>query len=179
MNTDEIIIRRGIIRDAENLAPLAIRIFNETFAAHPLNKPEDMKAYIAEAFSLEQTRSELLDKDTIIFVVETGGEMIGFAKLREHSTEKCVSDSNPIEIQRFYIAREHQGKGIAQILMQKCLDISREKSYQTIWLGVWEHNYRAQKFYEKLGFRVVGNHIFQLGSDSQIDLVMEKKLNDF
>lgn len=178
MSNTDFIIRRGVLRDAEELAPLAIKIFNDTFSGHPLNKPEDMKAYIAEAFSLEQARRELTDKDTIVFIVEADGKMIGFAKLLEHSTEACVSDSDPIEIQRFYIAQEFHGKGLAQALMQKCLEIAREKNYQTIWLGVWEHNYRAQKFYEKLGFKIVGDHIFQLGSDPQTDLVMAKKLNE-
>jgi diamine N-acetyltransferase len=178
MANNEIIFRRGTPRDAEELAPLAIKIFNDTFAGHPLNKPEDMEAYIAEAFSLEQIRRELSDKDTIIFIVETDGKMVGFAKLHEHSTENCVSDLDPIEIQRFYIAHEYHGRGLAQALMQKCLEIAREKNYQTIWLGVWEHNYRAQRFYEKLGFKIIGDHIFQLGNDAQTDLVMEKKLTN-
>ena len=178
MNKNEEIIRRGTIHDAEKLAPLAIRIFNDTFAGHPLNKPEDMEAYIAAAFSLEQTARELTDENTIVLIVEYNERMIGFAKLYEHSPESCISDPDPIEIQRFYIAHEYHGRGIAHTLMQKCLDIAREKRYQTIWLGVWEHNYRAQRFYEKLGFRVAGNHIFQLGDDPQTDLVMEKKLTD-
>ncbi len=112
-----------------------------------------------------------------VFIVESDGKMIGFAKLHEHSTEACISDADPIEIQRFYISQEFQGKGAANSLMEKCLGVAVEKKYQTIWLGVWEYNYRAQRFYEKVGFRVVGKHIFQLGSDPQTDLVMERKLD--
>ena len=46
-----------------------------------------------------------------------------------------------------------------------------------MWLGVWEFNPRAQAFYEKYGFYEVGRHIFQLGSDPQTDLLMQKDLN--
>lgn len=176
MNNTEFQIRRGKPEDAEKLAPLAIKIFNDTFAGHPLNKPEDMEAYIGEAFNIEQTRRELTDDETIVFLVETNGELIGFAKLHEHLTEECVSDDDPIEIQRFYISHEFHGQGIAQKLMDACLDEARKRNYQTIWLGVWEHNIRAQRFYEKLGFKQVGTHVFQLGNDPQIDWVMEKKL---
>jgi ribosomal protein S18 acetylase RimI-like enzyme len=176
MNKIEPKIRRGKIEDAETLAPLSIKIFNDTFASHPLNHPEDMKAYIAEAFSLEQIRHELTDKDSIVFIVEVDGEMIGFAKMREHSTEHCISDPDPIEIQRFYIAQEFHGKGIANALMQECLSEAKRKNYQTIWLGVWEYNHRAQRFYEKLGFEKVGDHVFVLGTDAQTDLVMAKSL---
>lgn len=176
MNTNDLKIRRGKIEDAETLMPLAIKIFNDTFAGHPLNKPEDMETYTAEAFSLEQVRRELTDENKIVFIAEIEGEMIGFAKLKEHSTENCITDPNPIELQRFYIAHEFHGQGIAKTLMESVLDEARSKNYQTIWLGVWEYNPRAQRFYEKLGFQVVGKHIFVLGSDPQTDLVMEKKL---
>ena len=169
-------IRGGVIEDAETLAPLAIKIFNDAFADNPLNKPEDMRTYIAEAFSLEQTRGELADENIIFFIAEIDGEMIGYAKLHENSTEDCVSDENPIELSRLYVLKDFHGQGIAEKLMNECFNIARQKNYQTMWLGVWEHNFRAQRFYEKLGFVKVGSHVFQLGGDAQIDWVMEKKI---
>jgi ribosomal protein S18 acetylase RimI-like enzyme len=45
-----------------------------------------------------------------------------------------------------------------------------------MWLGVGEDNQRAQRFYRKWGFQVVGEHIFQVGSDPQTDLIMERAL---
>ncbi|HLM60788.1 MAG TPA: GNAT family N-acetyltransferase [Pyrinomonadaceae bacterium] len=176
MNEINLKIRRGTIADAETLAPLAVKIFNDAFADNPLNKPEDMRAYIAEAFSLEQTRRELSDENIIFFIAELAGEMVGYAKLQENSKEDCVSDDNPIELSRLYVLKDFHGQGIADRLMNECLDIARRKNYRTMWLGVWEHNFRAQRFYEKFGFIKVGSHVFQLGSDPQIDWVLEKKI---
>lgn len=170
-------IRRGTVDDAATLAPLAVRIFNETFAANPLNKPEDMRVYIAEAFSVEQTERELTDANATFFIAEIDGVLIGYAKLLERTTEECVSDENPIELARLYILQDFHGRGIADQLMKRCFAVAESKNYQTMWLGVWEHNFRAQRFYEKLGFSKVGSHVFQLGSDPQIDWVMEKKLS--
>lgn len=169
-------IRRGEIGDAETLASLAIEIFNDTFAAHPLNKPEDMTAYIAGAFSLEQARGEMVDANSIIFIAEVDEKMVGYAKLHEHSTETCVSDPNPIELQRLYVAKDFHGRGVAESLMNECFSEAELRNYRTIWLGVWEHNYRAQRFYEKIGFVKVGTHVFRLGTDPQTDWVMERKL---
>ena len=45
-----------------------------------------------------------------------------------------------------------------------------------MWLGVWERNWRAQAFYRKWEFTVVGDHVFLLGSDAQTDLLMERRL---
>lgn len=177
MNEITLKIRRGTVGDGETLQLLAVKIFNDTFANNPLNKPEDMRAYIAEAFSLEQTRRELSDAETVFYIAEVGaGEMIGYAKLQEHSTEDCVADANPIELSRLYVRKDFHGRGIAEKLMNECFDYARRKNYRTMWLGVWEYNFRAQKFYEKLGFRKVGSHVFQLGSDAQTDWVMERTL---
>ncbi len=169
-------IRRGKSDDAEILAPLAVKIFNDTFAENPLNKPEDMQAYISEAMSLEAFRKQLEGLDSIFFIAEIDGKMIGYAMLEEHSTEHCIDDENPIELNRLYVLQEFHGRGIAEKLMNECFEIALEKQYKTMWLGVWEFNYRAARFYEKLGFKKVGNHVFQLGSDPQTDLVMEKTL---
>ncbi len=169
-------IRRGTIQDAETVAPLAVNIFNDTFADNPLNKPEDMQSYIAEFLSVETFRRDLADKDLIFFIAEIDDKIIGYAKLREYSNEDCVSDENPIELNKLYVAHDFHGQGIAQSLMEKCFAEAKSKNYQTMWLGVWEFNFRAQRFYEKLGFNKVGSHIFQLGSDAQTDWIMERKL---
>ena len=50
----------------------------------------------------------------------------------------------------------------------------RKASY--VWLGVWEHNHRALRFYEKNGFTAFGTHIFQLGNDQQTDILMQKSV---
>ena len=175
MSETNLKIRRGTVEDAATLAPLAVKIFNDTFAAHPLNKPEDMQSYIAEFMSIAAFEKELADEDSTFFIAETDGEMVGYAKLKENSVEDCVSDENPIELCRLYVAQEFHGAGIAQKLMNECFVEANRKNFQTMWLGVWEFNFRAQKFYEKLGFSKVGKHIFQLGFDAQTDFVMEKK----
>ena len=179
MSETNLKIRRGTVGDAEMLAPLAVKIFNDTFTANPLNKPEDMQAYIAEFMSVAAFEQELSDKDSVFFIAESDGEMVGYAKLKESSTEDSVADANPIELCRLYVAHEFHGKGVAEKLMNECFAEATSKKFQTMWLGVWEFNFRAQRFYEKLGFSNVGKHIFQLGSDAQTDLVMERKLSKF
>jgi ribosomal protein S18 acetylase RimI-like enzyme len=45
-----------------------------------------------------------------------------------------------------------------------------------IWLGVWEHNHQAIKFYTTWGFEKFGDHLFLLGDDPQTDWLMKKEL---
>lgn len=51
-----------------------------------------------------------------------------------------------------------------------------QNHFPRLWLGVWERNERAIKFYEKKGFNSFADHIFTLGNDAQRDVLMELKL---
>ena len=64
-------IRHATAADAALLAELGARTFAETFAAD--NRPEDMAAYLASAFSVEQTAAELSDPRATWLLAEIGG----------------------------------------------------------------------------------------------------------
>ena len=65
---------------------------------------------------------------------------------------------------------------IGQLLLDHSIQIAKEKNAEFIWLGVWEHNERALKFYENNGFEVYSKHDFVLGKDVQTDLLMKMNL---
>ena len=60
--------------------------------------------------------------------------------------------------------------------MDACFDLAKKEGFDAMWLGVWEYNPRAKRFYEKNGFREVGSHTFVLGADPQTDLLMQKQI---
>jgi diamine N-acetyltransferase len=171
-----IIIRRAELDDAGLLAELGARTFSETFAAD--NKPEDIAAYLASSFSHAQQTAELADPHSRFHIAEANGVAVGYAMLRSGNVRKGVTDDKPIELVRLYVSQECLGRGVGAALMQVCIDDAKQKGYRTLWLGVWEHNHRAQTFYRKWNFQAVGTHIFQLGDDAQTDLLMERPLSE-
>ncbi|HNL66233.1 MAG TPA: GNAT family N-acetyltransferase, partial [Ferruginibacter sp.] len=75
-----------------------------------------------------------------------------------------------LELKRIYVQKEFQGKGVAQALMDFILRYASDNGYEVVWLGVWEHNKKAQRFYEKYGFENSGHpHDFPIGSTPQTD----------
>ena len=72
-----------------------------------------------------------------------------------------------MEIKRFYVLKEFQGKGVGKILLDKALEIALQSKVDFIWLAVWEENPKAIKFYQKNGFLEFNKHIFKLGDDEQ------------
>ena len=172
----EIFIRHAVPEDAKRLTDLAYTTFWDAFADHPKNAPDDLAHYMRQAFSLEQITAELAEPNSIFLLAEIGGELAGYAKLILDHSEPGITAERPIELNRLYSQQKYLGQGVGQRLMDACFDLAKERRFDTIWLGVWEFNPRAQRFYEKNGFRVVGKHTFLLGADPQTDLLMQKEL---
>ena len=168
-------VRHATVDDARLLAELGARTFYDTFVNH--TRPEDMAAYLAASFSAEIQAAELADPLSTFFIAETDGSASGYAQLRAGGAEACVSGAKPVELVRLYVSQEWLGRGVGEALMRECIDEAQRAGHQTMWLGVWEHNGRAQSFYRKWSFQVVGDHIFQVGSDPQTDLIMERALS--
>jgi ribosomal protein S18 acetylase RimI-like enzyme len=112
----------------------------------------------------------------VTFICEEGADLVGFAQIRLGAAPRCVEALKPGEVHRLYVVDECRGKGIAQSLMNACLDEFKRRDVDAVWLGVWERNPRAITFYRKFQFREAGEHVFQLGTDPQRDLIMVRQL---
>jgi diamine N-acetyltransferase len=169
-------IRTATANDAHNLSKIGWQSFHETFADHPANHPDDMKIYMDEAFSIESINRYLTDENTVFFVAELEDEMVGYAMLIKNARETGIRGEKPLELNRLYALKKAIGKGVGKGLILRCLEFAKSNNFDNFWLGVWEHNYRAQEFYKKFGFEKCGEHIFQLGNDPQTDWLMQKKI---
>ena len=168
-------IRPAVPADAEALSALAERTFRDTFG--PDNQAAHMDAYCATAYSPTIQGRELADANIRTLVAETDdGVLRGYAQLCRSEVPPSVTGPEPIELVRFYIDREFHGQGLATLLMARTVDVATSWGARTLWLGVWERNFRAQKFYRKCGFVDAGTHIFMLGDDPQTDLLMSREL---
>ena len=170
-------IRRATPADAPALSASASLWFEETFGAQ--NDPEDMRRYLGKAFSPAQQSAELSDPRRVTLLAEEGGELAGYVYLHRTppgGAHHGVPAGEAVEIQRFYVSSRHHGHGVARKLMEAAMETAREMGGELLWLGVWEHNTRAIRFYQKHGFADVGEQDFVLGTDLQHDRVMTRPL---
>jgi diamine N-acetyltransferase len=179
--TSRLRIRRARADDAAVLSEFAERIFRETFAA--TNDPEDLAAYLAEAFGAERQRVEIAEPGATVLLAEelTGSEGIpplaGYSHLTRSEAPDSVHGPDPLELKRFYVDPAWQGTGFAQMLMRATIDAAVASGARTLWLGVWEHNPRAIAFYRKFDFTEAGTHDFMLGRDRQTDFIMVRPMS--
>src|SRR5258708_3798974 len=129
---------------------------------------------MAQAYGPLQQGRELADANIVTLLARQGEELAGYAQLRLGPAPPCVEGSAPIELRRFYVAREWHGQGVAQTLMSH-VDMQADRvGARTLWLGVWERNERGKAFYRKCGFVDFGTQIFVVGTDPQTDRVMAR-----
>jgi diamine N-acetyltransferase len=163
-------IRYANASDNHLLAEAGRRLFEAAFGAD--NRHEDMVSYLSGSFSPEIQAAELADPASVILIAEVEGRFAGYARLREGRPGLEIPGKRPVELVRIYAELDTIGRGAGSALMEACLVEAYQKGYDTVWLGVWEKNPRALRFYEKWGFKVVGTQSFKLGGDIQTDLVM-------
>lgn len=173
-------VRRAYAKDASLLAQIGAKTFRETFAAS--NTEEDMANYLAGSFGPVIQAAEIAEPGTYFLLLEVDDEAAGYARLRFCQPPAGTAlgrrrAEKPLEIVRFYVDGRWHGQGVAGELMQRCLAEAERDRCDLLWLAVWEENPRASAFYRKWDFVEAGQKIFQLGSDSQTDLVMIRWLH--
>jgi ribosomal protein S18 acetylase RimI-like enzyme len=165
----DIQIRRINKTDVAVLSAMARQTFFDTFAG--TCSEADMDGFLEKYFNEERLAKEISDENNFYFFAEVDGIPAGYLQFMEdYSGFDLMKQWKALELKRIYVVREFHGKGIAQELMEFILAHARQQQYEVIWLGVWAHNIRAQKFYEKYGFvNSDHTHDFPIGNTPQTD----------
>jgi ribosomal protein S18 acetylase RimI-like enzyme len=176
-----LLVRLATPADAAALAELAAATFP---LAAPSDTPrEDLDAFIATNLSAARFAGYLADPGRILFVASTDGPLAGYTMLvagepADADAARAVRARPTIELSKIYVRPEQHGAGIAGALIEASLRAARERGARSMWLGVNQRNERANRFYEKQGFEIVGVKRFLVGSLLHDDFVRERPITD-
>lgn len=171
---NQLIVSRVVANQVEDLQVISRSTFFETFSEY--NSDSDMANYLEKDMSIQQLTSEFNNADSIFYLVSSDDNIVGYLKLNLINLEGSDPNKKGIEIARVYVLREYHGSGAGQLLFKTSMTIAQENKCDYIWLGVWENNPRAIRFYEKNGFVITGNKKFILGDDVQNDFIMVRSI---
>ena len=174
MKTEPIIINAEISNLAE-LQEIAIKTFITTVPADI--KESDLNVYVQDRFGKKVLEQSLLNPDSRFYIAKLNAMAIGYLKINFGNEQTDVKDPKAMEIERIYILSEYFGKNVGNMLLDKALESARNKNLRYVWLGVWEKNPRAIRFYEKNGFVRFGSHSFKFGNDTHTDILMKLDLS--
>ena len=162
------------IDDLTTLIDIAKSTFVAAFKKD--NNPDDFETYITSAFSEKKFKSELLNPNSTFYFAYVNNDLIGYFKLNEKEAQNEKFDQEGVELERIYILEAFQKQRLGEKLLYKALEITKAKKAAFLWLGVWEQNNDAIRFYEKHGFTKFSTHPYYLGNDKQIDWLLKRNL---
>lgn len=174
MDSSTFVIKPIEVEQVALLRDLAVRTFEETFAA--TNSRENMDHYYARCFNEQVLREELQHPDSWWYFIESGGALAGYLKVNVGQAQTELQEDDGFEVERIYVLKEFYGTGAGAALMEHAIQLGREKGKKYLWLGVHEENYRALRFYEKFGLQEFGDHTFMMGKQPQRDVLMRMLL---
>lgn len=152
---ENIIISQVNLNDIDELQKIGRQTFYETFAEK--NTEANMTKYLKEKFSLSALAAELTDKNAMFYFAKINKEVVGYLKLNQGKSQTEIQDDQSLEIERIYVLKPFHGKKVGQKLFDKALQVAKHKELDYIWLGVWEQNLRAVRFYKKMVLRYLTN----------------------
>ena len=172
---ENITIKKVGTKDIDQLQEIGRQTFFETFAS--VNTAENMNEYLKNSFSTEKLKNELSDPHSEFYFAINTTDVIGYLKVNFGQSQTEIKEENALEIERIYVLKAFHGEKIGQLLYEKAIEVAREKGVDYVWLGVWEENSRAIRFYQNNGFREFDKHIFKLGDDEQTDIMMKLQIH--
>ncbi len=133
--------------------------------------------HVERHFSEDSIARELGDAGRTYLIALRSGDAAGLAKLGQGDAPIAMPEMPALEVRQLYVSPDHQRIGVGARLIDSVIEIARRRSFQGIWLSVWENAEWALRFYEKCGFVEVGITRFPLGNDVFNDLLMWLPVN--
>lgn len=160
--------------DAEKLQAISRETFQDTFGAY--NTDDDMDWYLNNELSLKRLQEQLKNAHSFFYFLNQGSQVVGYLKLNINDAQSEDQGGDALEVERIYVRPDYKRLGYGRQLMDFAIKRAYQLDKKFVWLGVWEYNHAAQKFYEALGFTQFDDHLFTLGSARQRDVLMRKDL---
>ncbi|MDI1322587.1 MAG: GNAT family N-acetyltransferase [Algoriphagus sp.] len=110
--------------------------------------------YVDLIYNPETLRKELGRDRSHYFFVEAEDRKIGILKYDFPFSPREIDIPESMKLHRLYLHQDFHGKGIAQILVNHCVEVAKANGLKSIWLEAMECQPQAKRFYEKMGFEV-------------------------
>jgi len=166
-------IEEASAEDADRLALIGAATFLETFAG--ILDGSAIVAHCQREHSAAGYR-RFLDGgyQAWLATVTPDKAPIGFALLGPAEIPGAAEDASDLELKRIYVLSRFHGGGPGKALMQRAVERAAERGARRVLLGVYRHNERAIRFYQKNGFAQIAKRCFRVGDREYEDIVLAK-----
>jgi ribosomal protein S18 acetylase RimI-like enzyme len=146
--------------DIARVARLAHTIWNEYFPAIIGQAQVD---YMVAKFQSAPAIQTQLAQGYSYYLLQADGREVGYISVVPRQGTACL------QISKFYILKDHRGRGIGRQVLTRVMHLAREQGYTTLWLTVNKYNLSTIAAYEKLGFSKSGELVTDIGQGYVMD----------
>lgn len=171
MNLEDVKLLKLTIENLDELKSISRQTYSDTFSWG--NSAKNMQSYLDSAFSAQNLSKELKIRNSHFFFAQYKGQTIGYLKINLGSAQTDIQDEQAMELERIYVLKQFQGRGFGKILLTQIIELAKSQSLKYLWLGVWEKNKKAIRFYTNHGFEIFSSHKFIMGDDIQKDYLLK------
>ncbi|MBH0130946.1 GNAT family N-acetyltransferase [Salinibacterium sp. NK8237] len=174
-------VRRAIESDAELLHEIARQTF--PLACPATTTLDAIASYIEQNLSVSAFRHYLTDPAREVLLAEVDGQPAGYAMFSalepgDPDVAQALTLHPTVELSKCYVLGLFHGAGVAPALIGSGIAWARGQGFVGMWLGVNQENARANRFYEKMGFELMGTKKFLVGERWEDDFVRQLSLSE-
>ncbi len=123
---------------------------------------EYMLEFVEAHYNEAAIKNELADPKNTYYIISYDGKPAGFSKIILDFEHPNISQKNVTKLDRIYLLKEYFGFKLGFELLNFNIELCKKHKQSGIWLFTWIGNKRAINFYERTGFKIIGNHNFKI-----------------
>jgi diamine N-acetyltransferase len=153
-------IYKAKLEDAKLLSEIGAETF---IVSHTDSAPaHELDTYMRKIYSEEFIKNELANAEKIYHLISHENKVAGFSKMVLSMKHEAIEIENASKMDQIYLLSSYQGLKLGASLLQFNIEFSKANNQTGMWLIVWIGNVGAISFYEKFGFKIIANGIFNL-----------------
>jgi len=153
-------IIKASIEHSELIAEIGKKTFLESHG-HCASK-KDVQSFILKTYNLKAIETEFENLKAQYHIIYFNNKVAGFSKIELNTPNKNINDLNVTKLDRLYILEAFHRQKLGSKLFDFTIQLSKKTNQKGIWLAVWVKNQKAIHFYNKQGFKIVGEYSFQI-----------------
>ena len=152
--------------------------FLDTFAG--ILSGKDILGHCVRQHSSEKYAAWLCDSESAVWIaeVEPGQAPVGYLVLTKPDLPLADILPDDAEVKRVYLLSRFRGAGLGRRLIQEAETYARSRGIRRLLLGVYSRNDGAISFYERLGYKRVGERSFKVGENTYHDFILAMPLGE-
>jgi ribosomal protein S18 acetylase RimI-like enzyme len=165
-------IRHCVPGDEIALSVIGQATFLDAFAGVLSGK--DIIGHCLRQHSREKYAAWLHDSESAVWIaeIEPGQAPVGYLVLTKPDLPLADITSSDAEVKRVYLLNRFRGAGLGRRLMWEAERFATSRGVRRLLVGVYSRNDAAISFYEKLGYRRVGERSFTVGDGTYHDYIL-------